>query len=117
MYRVTTQPKISTAKRNESYKGERIEEKIQRIVNNAEPITDGAPLIYQEREDGVQPQYDIRADRWDIALEGMDKVSKSHIAKRENRIGQRAMKNMTEEQKQEYVKTRPNVQYTPPKAE
>lgn len=114
MYRQITKPNASSIKVNDSYKGERLEEKIQRIVNNGEPITDGAPLIYQEREKGVEAQYNIRTDRMEIALDAMDKVSKTHLAKREDRIGQKAMKNMTEEQKQEYVKTHPNVQYTPP---
>jgi len=65
--------------------GETIETKIQRIVNNNEPITDGAPLIYQERKDGVQPDYDVRTDRFDVAIEAMDVVSKSKLAKREEK--------------------------------
>ena len=36
-------------KYNKSYVGERLEEKIQRITSNKEPIKDGAPLIYTER--------------------------------------------------------------------
>lgn len=70
---------------NESYEGETIEKKIRRIVNNKEPITDGAPLIYTERKQGVQPGYDIRTDRWEIAVEAMDKVTKTEQAKREER--------------------------------
>lgn len=70
---------------NTSYEGETIEQKIRRIVNNKEPINDGAPLIYTERNDGVQPQYDIRADRFEIAVDAMDSISKTHIAKREDR--------------------------------
>lgn len=70
---------------NTSYEGEPIEAKIRRIVNNKEPISDGAPLVYTERKDGVQPQYDIRTDRWDIAIDAMDKVAKTHKAKREQR--------------------------------
>lgn len=76
----------STLNVNESYEGETIEQKINRIVNNKEPITDGAPLIYTERKDGVQPAYDIRTDRWEVAVEAMDAVSKTHTAKREQRI-------------------------------
>ena len=37
--------------------GETIENKIERILNNKEPITDGAPLIYMERKDGIKPEY------------------------------------------------------------
>lgn len=63
------------------YQGESIEGKIARIVENKEPITDGAPIIYTEKKDGVLPQFDIRTDRWDIALEAMDKVNQANIAK------------------------------------
>lgn len=82
---------------NKSYEGERIEEKIDRIVNNKEPIKDGAPIIYTERKDGVQPQYDIRTDRWEIAADAMDKVTASHRAKREERHKKPETKQGTDE--------------------
>ena len=66
--------------------GESIEEKCRRIVENNEPITDGAPLIYTERKEGVLPQYDIRTDRWDLAQTAMDKVTASITAQREQNI-------------------------------
>lgn len=90
----------TTIKRNESYKGETIENKIRRIVNNKEPISDGAPLIYTERKDGVDPGMDIRTDRFDIAIDAMDKVTKAHQAKREERqksLGEKAKEGMTKE--------------------
>lgn len=67
------------------YEAETIEQKIERIVNNKEPITDGAPLIYTERKAGIQKAYNIRTDRWEIATEAMDKVTSSRLAKREER--------------------------------
>lgn len=70
---------------NTSYEGEPLEAKIRRIVNNKEPISDGAPLIYTDRKEGVQPGYDIRTDRFEVAIEGMDKVAKAELAKREER--------------------------------
>lgn len=93
---------------NTSYEGERLEQKIERIMNNKEPITDGAPLIYQERKDGVQPEYDIRTDRWDVAIDAMDKVDKTHKAKREERIAEKTFDTMTEEQKKEFKNKFPN---------
>lgn len=90
--------------RNTDYVGETIEQKINRIVNNKEPIKDGAPIIYTDRKDGVQPQYDIRTDRWEIAADAMDKVSKSHLAKREHSLGERAKENMKTEEKTETKK-------------
>lgn len=77
---------------NNSYEGETIEAKMRRVVNNKEPITDGAPIIFTERKDGVKPEYDIRTDRWDIAIDAMDKVSKSHLAKREKRMADKEAK-------------------------
>lgn len=68
--------------------GETIEQKIERIVNSGEPITDGAPLIYTERKDGIKPEYDIRTDRWEIATEAMDKVQADMAAKREEKQAQ-----------------------------
>lgn len=70
---------------NESYVGETIEQKINRITNNGEPISDGAPLIYTERNEGVLPDYDIRTDRFDVAIDAMTLVDKSNKAKRDNR--------------------------------
>lgn len=80
-------PKMNrnTFQRNESVDGETIESKFHRIINNKEPITDGAPIIYTERKDGVSPAYNIRTDRWEIAVDGMDKVQKSRMARREER--------------------------------
>ena len=40
---------------NEYQEGESIENKVRRITENNEPITDGAPIIYTNREDGVKP--------------------------------------------------------------
>jgi hypothetical protein len=76
----------TSLKVNQSSEGETIEQKVERIVNNNEPITDGAPIMYTERKDGVPAGHDIRTDRWDVAIDAMDKVSKTYIAKREANI-------------------------------
>lgn len=60
-----------------------IEEMLRKALQDNEPIkADGAKLNYTERKDGVLPQYDIRTDRWEIALNASDKVSRSNAAKR-----------------------------------
>ena len=85
MYR--TQPtQETTIIVNESTEGETIEQKIERVVNNGEPITDGAPMVYTEREDGVLPAYDPRTDRFEIAVDAMDRVTASRLAKRDGNI-------------------------------
>ena len=65
----------------EYQKGESIESKVRRITENNEPITDGAPIIYTNREDGVLPAYNIRTDRWDVAQAAMDAVNQANLAK------------------------------------
>lgn len=65
----------------ESYQGETIEAKVQRVVINKEPIEDGAPIIYTEKKDGVLPQYNIRTDKWEIAQSAMDLAQQQRIAK------------------------------------
>ena len=64
--------------------GESIENKVRRITENNEPITDGAPIIYTSREDGVLPAYNIRTDRWDVAQAAMDAVNQANLAKSKN---------------------------------
>lgn len=102
MYKIKKQSTTQLA-RNTSYIGETIEEKVARIVNNKEPISDGAPIVYTERKDGVQPQYDIRTDRFEIAIDAMDAVSRSEIARRKKRIEDREEKKKTIETKTETV--------------
>ena len=63
------------------YDGESIETKIERVVQNKEPIEDGAEIIYTEKKLGVQPQYDIRTDKWEVAQEAMNLAHANRIAK------------------------------------
>lgn len=64
-----------------AYEGETIENKVQRIVLNNEPIEDGAEIIYTEKKYGVLPQYNIRTDKWEIAQAAMDLAQQQRIAK------------------------------------
>jgi len=85
MYKIQ-QNRKSRVFRNTCVEGETIEQKIERILHNNEPIGQGAPLMYQDRKDGVNPAYDIRTDRFEIACEAMDKVVANKITKREERM-------------------------------
>lgn len=87
-------PKTTSFDINKSYRGETIEQRVQRIINNKDHIKDSAPIIYTERKDGVAEAHDIRTDRWDVAIHGTDYITKSALAKREQRIGEEANKNM-----------------------
>lgn len=82
-------PSHTSLRVNETVEGETIEQKVDRILNNKEPINDTAPTIYTERKDGVMPAYNIRTDRWEIAINAMDYVSKSREAKRMDAIKMR----------------------------
>ena len=76
-------PKL-TETNYEYQEGESIENKVRRITENNEPITDGAPIIYTNREDGVLPAYNIRTDRWEVAQAAMEAVNQANLAKSKN---------------------------------
>lgn len=102
MYILTSKPTKTKMIANKAYQGERIEQKMERIITNKEPITDGAPIIFTERKDGVMPEYDIRTDKWDVAIDAMDKVETSNRMKRDIAAGERIYETMSEEKKQEF---------------
>ena len=78
--------KVTKFNANRSVEGETIEMKIDRFINNKETITDnGSTPIYMERKEGVNRAYNIRTDRWDVAVEAMDTVSKSYQARRDEK--------------------------------
>lgn len=77
--------KTTRVERNTATPGEMLETKIERIISNKEPIKDGAPLIYTDRKEGVRASTNIRTDRFEVAIDAMDKVAKSYKARREER--------------------------------
>ena len=64
----------------ETFEGETIEEKVERIVTNKEPISDSAPMIYTEKAMGVLPAYNTRTDRFDIAIEATSKIEMASLS-------------------------------------
>lgn len=64
---------------NLAYQAEPREVKLRKIINGeANNMEDGVfPTIYTEKKDGVQPEFDIRTDRFEVALEAMDKINQS----------------------------------------
>lgn len=69
---------------NMAYPAEPLEKILLRAMTTNEPIGLDAPITYTEAEDGVLPQFDIRTDRWDIAMDVKDKFDKADIAKAGN---------------------------------
>lgn len=88
MYRVKRNQGTSL-KVNGSKEGETIEKKVERLLNNNESMEEGKEIIYTKRSEGVLPSSNIRADRFDIALDAMDKVHATNIAKRMQGIAER----------------------------
>lgn len=103
-----TNPTRSQINVDNSYIGETIEQKVNRILNNKEPIKDGAPLIYTERKDGVLSQYDPRTDRFELALEATDLMTKQHLTKRELKQGELTYDTMTPDQQTAFNQKFPN---------
>ena len=60
--------------------GETLIKKIQRIMDENEPLKDGAPLIYTPKQAGVRADCNIRTDKWDIAMKAMNRVNEYKLS-------------------------------------
>lgn len=66
--------------------GTHIHEKVKAIIEQGDN-TNEAPLIYTDKADGVMAGYNIRTDKWEVAIEAMDAINKVRFAKGEARRG------------------------------
>ena len=64
---------------NLTYEAEPREVKLRKIISGeASNVEDGVfPTIYTEKKDGVRPEYDIRTDRFEVAIDAIDKINQS----------------------------------------
>ena len=64
---------------NLTYQAEPREVKLRKIISGeANNMEDGVfPTIYTEKKDGVQPEFDIRTDRFEVAIAAIDKINQS----------------------------------------
>ena len=64
---------------NLAYQADPREVKLRKIISGeANNMEDGVfPTIYTEKKDGVQPEFDIRTDRFEVAIDAMDKINQS----------------------------------------
>lgn len=64
---------------NLAYQAEPREVKLRKIINGeSSNMEDGVfPTIYTEKKDGVMPEYDIRTDRFEVAIDAIDKINQS----------------------------------------
>lgn len=61
--------------------GKSIEEKVRLATTTKSPIESISPIIYTDAKDGVRPEFDIRTDRQELALDAIDHYQASEIAK------------------------------------
>lgn len=68
---------------NLTYQAEPREVKLRKIISGeANNMEDGVfPTIYTEKKDGVQPEFDIRTDRFEVAIDAIDKINQSAASK------------------------------------
>lgn len=64
---------------NLAYQAEPREVKLRKIINGeTNNMEDGVfPTIYTEKKDGVKPEFDIRTDRFEVAIDAIDKINQS----------------------------------------
>lgn len=64
---------------NLTYEAEPREVKLRKIISGeTSNMEDGVfPTIYTEKKDGVMPEHDIRTDRFEIAIDAIDKINQS----------------------------------------
>lgn len=64
---------------NLAYQADPREVKLRKIISGeANNMEDGVfPTIYTEKKDGVQPEFDIRTDRFEVAIDAIDKINQS----------------------------------------
>lgn len=64
-----------------TYQAEPREVKLRKIISGeSSSMEDGVfPTIYTEKKDGVMPEYDIRTDRFEVAIEAIDKINQSTV--------------------------------------
>lgn len=65
--------------------GIHLERAIERKINNQEPIGSEVATMYPEKKLGVLPSTNIKTDRFEVALDGVDTVQKSYQARSESK--------------------------------
>lgn len=71
--------------KNDTYIAIGLEEKLRRRLEGASTegteIDTSIPLVYTERDDGVQEGTNIRTDRFEVARVAIDKINRAHAEK------------------------------------
>lgn len=67
---------------NPQYEAEKLETKIERMMQGGEVLMEGKDPIYTPKESGVLAETDIRTDKFEVALDAVINAQKSY----ENRM-------------------------------
>lgn len=62
-----------------------LEEDIRLKIEQGEPIDNSKAILYQKRNEGINPAYNVRTDRWEIAQSLKSNQKASQTAKRTER--------------------------------
>lgn len=52
---------------------------LRKITEEQTPIEETAPIIYTNKKDGVLKEYDIKTDRFEVAMEAMGKMRSAEL--------------------------------------
>lgn len=89
---------------NNAIDGRTIESQIAEITQNKGEVPVETELIYTPKEDGVLPGYNIRTDRFEVAVEAVDKIEASRQARRDNAGKPQSKEEPKEEPKEDKTK-------------
>lgn len=84
--------------------GENMEAKIRRIIANKEQVKDNVELMYSDVTTGVPPQFNIRSDKFETAINALDDNAKK-AAMQTQSVGALAKVNMEKEAQGETPQT------------
>lgn len=66
---------------NQTYEAESLTKKLRRMTEQKEPIKEEVEIIYTNKKNGVEPGYDIRTDRFEVARIAAEKLGKAEATK------------------------------------
>lgn len=68
---------------NDSYEAKSIEQEIRAMMDGETIETKGKQMLYTDKKDGVLPETNIRSDKFALAQQAKDYVTRTEIARRD----------------------------------
>lgn len=87
------------------YEGIPLEKKIEKALNNEETLDTGDSGFYTALDEGVRPETDIRTDKWDVAVEFMEKANNHLKTTEELAVEQKRQEDTVKLEREETVVT------------